>query len=179
MKLLKIIILSAFVLTFISCKEQKLKDIDYIKEMEAKTFSPNSVKIDTKLANELISVYEKFSSDYPDDSLSANYLFKAGEISMSINDGNKALLFFETYQKKFPELKKAPHCLFLQGFVYENHLKDTANARKKYQYFLEKYPTHELAKDASASIELLGKSTEEIIRIFEERQKQQAQTPEK
>ena len=44
-------------------------------------------------------------------------------------------------------------------------------------HFLEKYPTHELVKDASASIELLGKSPEEIIKLFEERQKQAVQTP--
>ncbi len=177
MKVIRISLILLTVLSFFSCKEQRLQDIEYIKNLESKTFSPNVVKLDTKLANELINAYEKFNKDYPDDTLSANYLFKAGEISMSMNDGKKALLFFEMYMKQYPEFKKAAHCLFLQGFVYETHLKDTATARKKYMHFLEKYPTHELVKDASASIELLGKSPEEIIKLFEERQKQAVQTP--
>ena len=53
------------------------------------------------------------------------------------------------------------------GFVQENYSGNLDEARRIYQLFLMEFPNHEMADDARASIDNLGKSPEEIIRGFE------------
>ena len=159
--------------TIISCKPGKDEDLTYIKKLEEQCYSPKAVKLDNKLANELILAYADFCNKYPQDTLSPGFLFKAGEVAMSLNLGTQALEYFGRFKAQYPNLKKAPHCLFLEGFIYETILKDLVKAKEKYLEFLEKYPNHELAKDAKASIELLGKSPEDVIKSFEEKAKQE------
>ena len=64
-------------------------------------------------------------------------------------------------------------CLFLQGFVYESQLHNIIRAKEAYTEFIRKYPRHQLAKDAQFSIENLGKSDEELIKMFEEKNRAQ------
>ena len=52
--------------------------------------------------------------------------------------------------------------------VAENVNADTAQARSHYQAFVDAYPNHSLAKDASFSLANLGKTDEELIRMFEQ-----------
>lgn len=165
-----------FVVVALSCacnsKSPRNKDLDKIKKIEAQIFSPRTVKIDTKLSNELTLAYEDFYQKYPQDTLSPKFLFKLGEVSMSTNQGGKAIQYFEKFQAVYPNNNKAPQCLFLQAFIYETQIKDLNKAKQKYEKFINKYPKHELVKDAIASIGMLGKSPEEIIKGFEEKNKQ-------
>lgn len=150
-------------------KSQRDLDLEKIKKLEDQVFSPKIAKLDTKLASDLINLYDSFTKTYTTDSLSSNYLFKAGEVAMSLNLGNKAIEFFTKFGKQYPNNKKAPYSLFLQAFVFETQMKNLPAAKQKYAEFIDKYPKHELVKDAIASIELLGKSPEEIIKSFEEK----------
>jgi isocitrate lyase len=59
--------------------------------------------------------------------------------------------------------------LFLQGFISENGLKDTAAARKFYENFLKQYPNHKLASDVKISLNNMGKTPDELIREFEKK----------
>ena len=60
----------------------------------------------------------------------------------------------------------------MQGFVAETGLNDDELAKKKYTAFIEKYPMHDLAPSAQATLEQLnlGLTDEELIRMFEARQ---------
>lgn len=178
---ISVLIFIAVTLIFYSCnsKNGRDKDLDNIKKIEAQTFSPKITKLDQKLAGELILAYEDFSKKYPQDSLAPQFLFKAGEVSMSTNQGGKAIQYFDNFLTTYPDKPKTPHCLFLQAFVYETQLKDLPNAKRKYEEFINRYPKHELVKDAVASIEMLGKSPEEIIKSFEEKNNQAKKAEEK
>ena len=61
--------------------------------------------------------------------------------------------------------------MFLQAFVYENHVGDLSNAREKYIEFIQKYPEKDFADDAEICLQNLGKTPEELIREFEEKQR--------
>ena len=123
-----------------------------------------SQKVDSVAVNELVSAYQNFSSKYPDDSLSPEYLYKAAGLASGFNRGTQAIDLYESIIQTYPHYKRIPECYFMQAFTYENTLGNIEKANVLYNTFLDKYPDHELADDARAAINFLGKSPEEIVR---------------
>ena len=162
-----LIFITIFSSTCISSKKEVEKE--NIKELEAK-FYPTRSFINRDLAIELAQAYNDFAKKYSEDTLTAEYLFRAGEISMNINMARQAIQYFDRISNNFPEYKKVPYCVFLQAFIYDTQLNNLEKAREYYNLFIYKFPDHELVKDAKASINNLGKSLEEIIESFEEKQ---------
>ncbi len=144
-------------------KEQKKA----IKKQEAELYADQTLDRDKGL--KMIDTYVNYSKQFPGDTLSAMYLFKASEIAMNLQLGSQSIFYFDKILSVYPDFSKVPECLFLKAFVFENQLGNIERAGFFYQEFLKKYPTHILAKDARASLEYLGKSPEELIRIFEEK----------
>ncbi len=142
-----------------------------IKSMEDTLFSDQNKMIDKKQANDLIAAYIGFANEFPDVKTTPEYLFKAGDMAMNLNMPQKAIEVFDRILKNYPDFVKAPQCLFLKGYVYENSLGDLENAKKFYEEFIEKYPNDDFADDAKMSLKNLGKSPEELIREFEEQEK--------
>ncbi|GIV44778.1 MAG: hypothetical protein KatS3mg035_1901 [Bacteroidia bacterium] len=124
-------------------------------------------------AAKIVKLYNQLATNYPDDSKAPEYLFKAGEVSMGINMDFDAIGYFQRLERDYPKFDKAPHALFLQAFIWDNKLNDDNKAEFIYKQFLEKYPMHEMAKDAQFSLDNLGKSDEELIKEFEQKQKKQ------
>jgi len=124
-------------------------------------------KVDSVSVIELLSAYQNFSSKYPDDSLSPEYLYRAAGLSSGFNRGTQSIDLFESIISAYPDYKKLPECYFMEAFTYENSLGNIEMANKKYTEFLSRYPDHELADDARAAIKFLGKSPEEMVREFE------------
>lgn len=118
----------------------------------------------------LLNLYESYYKAYPTDTLSANFLMKAGQNAMSHNMMGKAINFFDCVEKQYIQTSHYPMAVFMKGFVYDQ-LGDTTKARKCYLRFIEKNPNHKLADDARISIKNLGKSLEEIVKSFEAQKK--------
>lgn len=146
-------------------KEQVLAQID---SLETVLFADSEAKADLKAGMKLVRSYAKFYQLSEKDSLGIDMLFKAGEVSMGIGQSNLAVKYFRTINEDHPEFYKAPEALFLSGFCEENLNKDTAQARFFYESFVKQFPNHKLAEDARFSIQNMGKSDEELIRMFEE-----------
>jgi tetratricopeptide (TPR) repeat protein len=149
----------------LSQKEQVLAKID---SLETIIFADSEAKADTKPGMKLIRFYAKFYQLSEKDSLAIDMLFKAGEVSMGIGQSNLAVKYFRTINEDHPDFYKAPEALFLSGFCEENLNKDTAQARFLYESFVEQFPKHKLADDARFSIQNMGKSDEDLIKMFEE-----------
>jgi TolA-binding protein len=79
---------------------------------------------------------------------------------------------YKKVYEKYPNSKRAPFCLFMQGFIYENNLHSPEMAKKLYEEFMKKYPNNELAKDVKFALDNLGKSDEEIMNAIMDKQKQ-------
>lgn len=140
-----------------------------VQSLEQKISSQQT--IDLSLAKSIVTAYTNFSASFPADSLAPDYLFKAGDISMNVKQGANAIELFKKITDNYPNYKKVSFALFLQGFVYETQLSDTANAKRIYKQVIEKYPSSKIATDASASIANLGKSDEQLIKEFEKKNK--------
>lgn len=110
--------------------------------------------------------YLKFVKAYPDDSVSADYLFKAGEIATAIQDYSTALQAYEQITAAYPKFRYVRESLYLQGFLLDNYLNDDAKAKTIYEKFLSTYSEGPYVQDAKAAIANLGKSDEELIEQF-------------
>ncbi len=148
-------------------------DREKLTEMEAKLMSDSTMQIDKELAKSTMVEYANFAENYPEDSLAAEYFFKAAELAQALQIGTQAVLYYDLIIEKYPNYKRISYSYFLKGFVYENVLADMDNAKIAYTEFLEKYPNHEFADDAKVLIDNLGKSPEELIKMFEEQNKEQ------
>jgi len=158
------------VLIFIgACNNPSEKNLKAeIKNLEDSLFSDASRMINREQAMKLIGKYIEYADTYPDDIETPGTLFKAADMSMNMNMAQKAIQLFDRIMTDFPDYEKAPQCLFLKGYIFENDVHDLDVAKQIYEEFLLKYPDDEFADDAEISIKNLGKSPEELIREFEE-----------
>jgi tetratricopeptide (TPR) repeat protein len=127
--------------------------------------------IDYKLGADMVTAYLNFYNHFPKDADTPDYLFKAADVSMNLRQSAKAIELFKRVTELYPKYKKSSFALFLEGFVYETQLKDITQAREIYQKVIKNYPNTKLANDASASIDNLGKSDEELVKEFDKKNK--------
>ena len=158
------ILLPLLMLAVVSCR-------DRLGKLENAVYSEDFVYDEKGLekAGELLTLYVERAEANPGDSRSPVYLFKAAELAMNLNRTQRALDLYNRVIYTYPEYEKAPECLFLMAFIYENSLQNYGKAKELYEMFLEKYPDHDFADDAQFSLQYLGKSPEELMREFEEK----------
>jgi TolA-binding protein len=152
--------------------------IDGIVALQGK-LKNTSIAADAYTYNLAITQCLKFASKFPSDTLTPVFLFYAGNAARTINQSKRALAIYDNICTKYPNYKRIPDCIFVEGFIYDNDLKDTANAHVKYQEIINKYPTSEYAPQAKAAIAALGKSPDELVKEFEEKAKKQGNKPPK
>lgn len=124
---------------------------------------------DSALTSEMIQSYIQYASKNPDDTNSAVYLFKAGNLAAQSGDFHVAEKSFQKLLEKYPNHADAPMALFLLAFTFENLKGDRKSAEECYRKFLKQYPSHPLAKDVRFSLENIGKSPEEILNEIEKK----------
>jgi len=121
-------------------------------------------------AKKLISLYSNYSVKYPEDSIAAEYLFKAIDISLNLPQPQKTLELIDSYIALYPKDSRAGTALFFKAFLYDQQLDDLQAAKQYYEQFLAQYPDHDFVDDAQAALKYLGKSPEELIKEFEANQ---------
>lgn len=163
-----LLFIPVFLFLFPSCKSHEEKLMARISEMENK-FNNDSLNIpDKEQVVALIDMYAEFTENFKESPQSPGYLFSAGTYCMSYNLSTRAIAFFDTLIVRYPSYEKHPDSYFLKAFVYDTQLSNLPNARKAYEELIEKYPDHELAAQAKALVNLLGKDLDAIIKEFEE-----------
>ncbi len=167
-----------FLLTFMvfqSCSNTNSSEVDKeqlveeIKQLEDTLKANVALTIDQNLAKDLIRKNVLYAETFPEDELSPAYLFRAGNVAIGIGSFKEAVGFFEIIHQKYLNYNRAPEALFLEGFTYENHLKDLENAKKCYNDFLKKYPENQLAEQVRVVLENIGKSPEELVKSFQQK----------
>jgi len=123
--------------------------------------------MNTDTAKILVNKYIYFSENFSKDSLAPIYILKAADVSISLKDYSEAVKLYENVYTNYPNFKKAPEALFLQAMTYCDFLKNESLGKIKYQEFINKYPNHKLIDDAKKSIEFIGKTPEEILKILQ------------
>lgn len=143
--------------------------------LEADLTNNKSTRIDKKKANELIDKSIQYVDAFPEDELSAPYLFRAAEVCVGIGSYQKALDTWDRVKAEYANHEKTPIALFLQGFTCENQLQDRVKAKEYYTAFLAKYPQHEYVDQVQMLLSNIDKSPEDLIKSFQEKRKKENQ----
>lgn len=151
-----------------NAKPDKQKLYSQIMNLEKEVFDTTK-SINRGVAINLMLLYSRYAHDFPEDSLSPEFLYKAAEVARGTGDGKNAVMYFKMLLDKYPNYPKRAISVFMLAFTYENLLNDTANARKYYTEFIKEYPKHEFADDAKQLLKYLGKSPDEIVKSFEKK----------
>jgi len=166
------------VCTFYSCSSNKVDETDdgkqaliaQIDSIQKKMFDKKTMEMDKNLAFKGITAYHDFVKKFPDDSIhSAEYLFRMADLCKGVGDYGKAINTFNQICKTYPKYKKIPECIFLQGYYYQEFFKDTNSAKTFYNELISKYPAHPFSDDAKAMMKNFGKTDEQLIKEFEEK----------
>jgi tetratricopeptide (TPR) repeat protein len=156
-----------------ACNPNKSWKRRLIENKDAKlTAVSRTGKMDTTEIKDLVHDYEAYAEAYPDDTAGARFLFKAAEFYRYMRKPDKAIETYRRVYNNYPSFETRPYALFLQGFIFENELGKIDSARAIYKSFLTNYPNDPLSKDVRITLDNLGKSPEQLIKEFE--QKQQA-----
>ena len=129
----------------------------------------DSLKFNTKSANDLLAAYEVYIKHHSFQSDSKTIQFKAGELAKSLGKPHKAIKHFNDLMERDPDHEKAPLALFYKAMIIGDDLHENDLAKATYQEFIEKYPNHPFVESAKASIEMQGKSLDEIVKEFEKK----------
>ncbi len=173
-------ILIATIVIFVSCNtkttnlSQKEKDRLELQSLDSILYAVTD-SFNADLAKKAMIKYADFAENYPKDSLSVNYLFKSAQLAQTLNLGSQTIIYLDKIIKNYPDFKKISTCYFLKGFVYDNILHDIKNAKKSYEEFIAKFPNDDFVDDAGALLENLGKSPAELIKSFEDKNRNKQQ----
>ncbi|MGC8865561.1 MAG: tetratricopeptide repeat protein [Bacteroidales bacterium] len=151
----------------VACAPSPKKMQEEIKQKEAVLFNENGI-LNPDKGNEMIALYADYFKKFPKDTLSAKYLFDAAGLKITLKDYYGAISLYDTIMARYPRTQVAPQALFMKAFTYDNYLQRINEARENYQRFIDSYPNHSLTNDAKKSMEFLGKSNEEILKMLEE-----------
>ncbi|MEO8149035.1 MAG: hypothetical protein ABI723_15420 [Bacteroidia bacterium] len=168
----KILIAALCLIFMAACKSEKQKLTDRIASVEKELRNDTTGVMNYKKAAEVIKLYEDFAARFPEDSMSAKYLFNAADVSAHSHNVLHSVELYKKVIEKYPQSKYVPQCWFFIGFLNENELKNIAEAHKAYTTLLEKFPNYEQKETVQWLLKNLGKSDEELVKQFEANQQQ-------
>lgn len=130
-------------------------------------------RVDLRRANDFIAGVTAYALIHPQGEQVPNLLYQAAETARTAQAFTKAIELYDLLIDKQPDFPKVPQAMFLKAFTLDNDLRRLDEAREMYERFLARYPQDEFADDAQFLLENLGRSDEEIIESFDQRQAEQ------
>ena len=160
-KYIVVLVLSLF---FVSCSNND--PTKRIEKLEKEAFATENA-INPEVASDLVSAYCDCADANPKDVMAPEYLFKAVDVSMNINEPQRTISIIDRLIKEYPDYPRTQAALFMKAFIFENKYNNIDMAKKLYEQYLVMYPNGEFANDCRASIENLGLTPEELVKKFE------------
>lgn len=141
--------------------------LDRIKTFEKELYVAE--KLDPIKADMAITSYSEFIEKFPDDSLTPDFLFKAGEVATANLQYKQAVGYYKGLATRFPDYKYKEEAWYLQAHIWDNFLNNDDSARVIYEAVIQKFPSSHYAQDAKAAIQNLGKTDEQLIEEFKKK----------
>lgn len=160
----KIIVLLLIAGFFVGCNSNN--PAKRIEKLEEQVLSTDKA-IDPVVASDLVSAYCDFADANPDDAMTPEYLFKAVDVSMNLNEPQRTIYIIDKLVKEYPDYPRTQAALFIKAFIFETRYENLDMAKKIYEQYLEMYPNGDFVDDCKASIENLGLTPEELVKKFE------------
>ncbi len=127
----------------------------------------------SRTALEALKVYTDFTTLFPKDTLTADYLFKAGQLAQSTGNFKQAALYYETVLDQHTGYRNYALVCMAAAENYHSNLtnepKSAAREKQLYEFVISKYPETKYATDAKVLINYIGKSDEELLKDIEKK----------
>lgn len=166
------------VLTIIlaSCADTKTSDeevaanvkqelYERIIELEPQVFTADK-GLDKTLGNQLLQAYISFTNNYHEDTNRCEFTFRAANVAQGLQRYSNCLALYKNLHEGCPGHNMQEEAAYMIAVVHHDFLKDRGTAEKHYQYFIDTYPDHHLAKDAQARINTLYMTDAQLIEQF-------------
>lgn len=139
-------------------KGKELKEIDEMATQMDSVLKANPVLgVEQKVAAEqLIDEYLEFVNQYPNDSLSIEFLMKSAMLYHVMPDYGKELAVLERLVAQYPESPAAPQALAIGARVSEDNLRNYEQARVYLKQIQEKYPESPYSVNIDLQVEYVG-----------------------
>lgn len=160
----KFIVYFVLVLVLVGCNSND--PAKRIEKLEEQAFATEGA-INPEVANDLVSAYCDFADANPDDAMAPEYLFKAVDVSMNLNEPQRTIYIIDKLLNNYPDYPRTQAALFVKAFIFETKYENYDMAKKIYEQYLVMYPDGEFAESCRASIENLGLTPEELVKKFE------------
>ncbi len=141
--------------------------VEQIKSFEKELYVAE--KLDPIKADMAISTYSEFIEKFPDDSLTPDFLFKAGEVATANMQYKQAVGYYKGLATRYPDYKYKEEAWYLQAHIWDNFLNNDDSAKVIYEMVIQKFPSSHYAQDAKAAIQNLGKTDEQLIEEFKKK----------
>lgn len=166
----KLSVIGSFCLIFLfsACKNEQEKKYEQVLTIEKSLSSERNAANDS-IALVFIRIADEYVKSYKSDPRSSEILFKTGQVLNGLGNYPVSIRKFQEVFLLFPNSAKASESMFICGFINENNLHNYKEAEYYYRKFIKQYPQHPLAKDAKFALTNLGKTPEEMVREFEQK----------
>lgn len=152
-----------------SSKTEREEWLEKIKSSE--TAMHKNPQLDPVLADSVIANYLGFTERFSEDGLTPDFLFKAAEICTAVGKYQQASVYYRQIREKYPKYPLYVESCYLEASLYDNYLNKDGDAKGLYQKLIEEFPDSPYSNDAKAALQNLGKTDEELIREFNEKNK--------
>lgn len=187
------LVIGCFALIVVSCSQQEThqsitnnKDASlvsknehdscthYLKECRALDSTLlKSIEYNEQLAIKANNTFVKYALLCNNDSLSPEYLLKAAQLSQTLNKINMSEKYLMKILENYPSSKIIPAAKFLLAQYYADvHLlNQPQKARELLNSIIKEYPHTIWAENATAALQWLGKTDEEILKEIKKKSK--------
>jgi outer membrane protein assembly factor BamD (BamD/ComL family) len=143
-----------------------------IKAMEDSVYNQKS--FDPRGVQSLHDVYGVFLKRFPNDTLTPHVLFRAASTGRQLGRGQESINQYDRIIKDYPQWYRVPDAAYMKAFTLDDQLGQKGEAEVAYKEVIANYPDHHFARDAQAMLDNLHLTDEELIKKFEEMNKQNA-----
>lgn len=130
-----------------------------------------STEYNEHLAIKANNTFVKYALLCNNDSLSPEYLFKAAQLSQTLNKIEMSEKYLKKIIQDYPKSKLIPAVKFLLAEYYAdvNLLNQPQKAKELFNNIIKEYPHTVWAQNAAAALQWIGKSDEELLKELKQK----------
>lgn len=144
-----------------------------VEDLEAEILAQSTP--DKELLSEAVTKFQDFAGFFPEDPLSPDYLLKASDFAMTLNEIERSVNILDKIISKYPDYSRLEDVMYIKASHIDLNLRDTTRAKQAYQEFMDKYPNSEMIDDAENRIQYISLSIEELAEKFMKELEEQPQ----
>ncbi|MGB0389991.1 MAG: tetratricopeptide repeat protein [Salibacteraceae bacterium] len=127
--------------------------------------------LDTARSEMMIDRYITFVQNNPADTDAGEFLFQAASLCMAKGDYERCIKIHQNLLNNYPNNKRTVESTFHIAFTYDTYLDKKGMAEDWYKKVIKEFPRDDLALQSRSAIKNLNMTDEELIKMFEEKNK--------